>query len=211
MDITWYGHSCFRIVERGKAAVVTDPFDESIGYNRLNLKADIVTISHETPGHNHVDAVRDWQFAISRPGEYEIGGVMVLGTAMVNKKAENPRYNVVYMLDFGAINVVHLGDLDHVPNQSSLDKLGEAHVLMIPVGGGGALSASQAAEVVALMEPNIVVPMHYLTDDSRLDLAPIDKFLSEMGVTNPEETDVLKVSSSSLPEQPQVALLDYKK
>ena len=46
MDITWYGHSCFRVVERGHATIVTDPFDESLGYEIPRLKADVVTISH---------------------------------------------------------------------------------------------------------------------------------------------------------------------
>ncbi|MBZ0286906.1 MAG: MBL fold metallo-hydrolase, partial [Anaerolineae bacterium] len=31
MEITWYGHSCFRITERNRISVVTDPFSDSIG------------------------------------------------------------------------------------------------------------------------------------------------------------------------------------
>jgi len=46
MEIFWYGHSCFRLVERGKASVVTDPFDSTIaGYTPLKLKSEIVTVS----------------------------------------------------------------------------------------------------------------------------------------------------------------------
>jgi L-ascorbate metabolism protein UlaG (beta-lactamase superfamily) len=51
MEITWYGHSCFRLTERGLATVVTDPFDtNAIGYEALRLKGDIVTVSHDAPG-----------------------------------------------------------------------------------------------------------------------------------------------------------------
>ncbi|HLA44280.1 MAG TPA: MBL fold metallo-hydrolase [Aggregatilineales bacterium] len=153
MDITWYGHSCFRITERGKATVVTDPYDESIGYAPLNIKADVVTISHDTPGHAHVAGVREWQFAITRPGEYEIGGVFIIATPIIDKKADGSRYNVVYTFDYGNLNVAHLGDLSHVPSQSSLEALGEVHVVMVPVGAGGALSAGQAAEVIGMLEP----------------------------------------------------------
>ena len=39
MEITWFGHSCFRLTERGLAAVVTDPYDDSLGYPTLRLKA----------------------------------------------------------------------------------------------------------------------------------------------------------------------------
>jgi len=58
MEITWFGHSCFRLVERGMASVVTDPYDESLGYPALRLKADIVTVSHQAPGHSNVEAVK---------------------------------------------------------------------------------------------------------------------------------------------------------
>ena len=58
MEITWFGHSCFRLVERGMASVVTDPYDESLGYPALRLKADIVTISHLAPGHSNIEAVK---------------------------------------------------------------------------------------------------------------------------------------------------------
>ncbi len=210
MEITWYGHSCFRIVERGSATIVTDPFSEKIGYAPLNLKADVVTVSHNSLGHSNVEAVKNWKFAITSPGEYEIGDVFIIGTAMVDKNAAEPRYNVLYLFDYGSINVVHLGDLSHVPSQSALESLGEVHVLLVPVGGGGGLSASQASEVVAMLEPNIVIPMHYATQDSKVDLASVDKFLTEMGVTAIEPQDTLKISASALPETTQVVLLNYK-
>ena len=211
MDITWYGHSCFRIAERGKASIVTDPYDASIGYSGLNLKADVVTVSHNTPGHAFIEGVREWQFVIERPGEYEIGGVFIIGTPMIDKKAKDPSYNVLYTLDYGNLNVAHLGDLSHVPGQSDLDALGQVDVVLVPVGGGGALNAAQAAEVVSILEPSIVIPMHFHTEHSLIDdLAPVDKFLTEMGVTNPVEDDTLRVTSSGLPEQTQVILLSYK-
>jgi L-ascorbate metabolism protein UlaG (beta-lactamase superfamily) len=210
MEITWYGHSCFRLSERGKSTVITDPYAESIGYGPLNLKGDIVTVSHETAGHANWQVVRESRLVISRPGEYELGGVLVVGVAMINRKAANPRYNITYLLDFGQLNVVHLGDLDYVPSQSELDALGEIHVALVPVGGGGALSSGQAAEVIAMLEPGIVIPMHYHTPHSLLDLAPVDKFLTEMGVTTPEVLETFKVTSSAISEQTQVVLLDYK-
>jgi L-ascorbate metabolism protein UlaG (beta-lactamase superfamily) len=51
MEITWFGHSCFRLTERSLATVVTDPYDSlTVGYEPLKLKADIVTVSHDAPG-----------------------------------------------------------------------------------------------------------------------------------------------------------------
>ena len=78
MEITWYGHSCFRLTERNMATVVTDPYDNKIiGYKALKLKADIVTVSHDSPGHNNTNAVKGTSQIITGPGEYEIGDVFI--------------------------------------------------------------------------------------------------------------------------------------
>jgi L-ascorbate metabolism protein UlaG (beta-lactamase superfamily) len=211
MDIVWYGHSCFRISERGQASIVTDPFDKDLGYEVPRLKAEIVTVSHEAPGHNYLGAVKGYEHVISGPGEYEIGGVFILGVATFDQTLENPRRNVVYVFDYNSLIVAHMGDLDHVPNQSMIDALGPIDIALIPVGGGKCLSSSQAAEVVSLLEPSIVVPMHYRTDALQgLELDPVDRFLKEMGVNAIQEETILRVSSGSLPEQTQVVLLDYR-
>ncbi len=211
MDITWYGHSCFRLMERGHAVVVTDPFDDSLGYELPRLKADIVTISHPAPGHDNLSIVKGFEHTIDGPGEYEIGGVFIIGVATYDQTRENPRRNVIYVFDYANLTVAHLGDLDHVPNQSMIDTLGQIDVALVPVGGGDSLSSSQAAEVISLLEPSIVIPMHYQTDAlSGLELDPVDRFLKEMGVTVLEPEELLRVAASSLPEQTQVVLLDYQ-
>jgi L-ascorbate metabolism protein UlaG (beta-lactamase superfamily) len=211
MDIVWYGHSCFRISERGQAAIITDPFGEDLGYEVPRLKADIVTVSHDAPGHNFLAAIKGYEHVIRGPGEYEIGGVFILGIATFDETQETPRRNVVYVFDYNSLIVAHMGDLDHVPSQSMIDALGPVDIALIPVGGGKSLSSSQAAEVVSLLEPSIVVPMHYRTDVLQsVDLDPVDRFLKEMGINTIQEETLLRVSSGSLPEQTQVVLLDYR-
>lgn len=212
MEITWHGLSCFRLTERGCAAIVTDPYGDSVGYPPLKLRADIVTVSHDSPGHNNLKAVRGVLRAITAPGEYEIGGVFVIGVAMVKarKSKQDLVLNVVYLFDFDELTVLHLGNLNHVPAQSEVDRLGAVDVVLVPVGGGGSLNAARAAEVVSLLEPSIVVPMHYKTPKLSLKLATVNRFLEEMGVTRPQEAEVLKINRRSLPEQTQVVLLRRK-
>jgi L-ascorbate metabolism protein UlaG (beta-lactamase superfamily) len=210
MDIYWYGHSCFRFMERGVASIVADPFDESIGYEPPRVRADIVTISHDAPGHNSVGELKGVSHVLSRPGEYEIGGVFITGAQTYDVKAapEDLRRNIVFVYDFGELTVCHLGDLNYVPGQSQIESLGPIDVLLVPVGGGGALNSAQAGEVISLIEPSVVIPMHYQTPESRISLDPLDKFLKEMGVTAVEEMDFLRVRSrSSLPEETQVVVL----
>ena len=82
MDITWYGHSCFRMTERNFGSVVCDPYDyEKIGYEPLKLKADIVTMSNDKPGHSFLPGIKTEPFVINRPGEYEINNIFITGHA----------------------------------------------------------------------------------------------------------------------------------
>src|SRR5664280_1178549 len=180
MEITWYGHSCFRLAERGMATVVCDPFDaEMVGYEPLKLKADIVTSSHDAPGHNTLYAVKGYSHAITGPGEFEIGGVFVTGVqtdASGKKAADLPRHTL-YVFDYMGLTVAHLGDLRSVPTQAEIEALGTVNIALVPVGGGTGLNAAKAAEVVSLLEPNIVIPMHYQTPAVNVPLDRLDKFM----------------------------------
>lgn len=210
MDITWYGHSCFRIIERGRISIVTDPYAEMIGLPALKAKADLVTISHQEPGHSHVEAVKGEPLVISGPGEYEMGGVFVTGIPMHYIEGDEARWNIAYRYQYDNLTVVHLGDLAHVPDQSTVEALGEVNVLLVPVGGGNSLRASQAADVIALIEPHFVIPMHYALPGLAVELDPIERFLKAMGISHPQEEEVLRVTPTQLPEQTQVVILQPK-
>lgn len=210
MEITWYGLSCFRLVERGAATIVTDPYDHDVlGYGALKLRADIVTVSHDAPGHNFVDGVKRYEHLLDGPGEYEIGSVFITGvrTNGTQKDSDESR-NTLYVFDFDGLTVAHLGDLRTVPSRSQIDALGEVNIVLVPVGSGGGLNAAKAAEVVSILEPNIVIPMHYATPGLKVALEPLDKFIKEMGLGSIETKDSLKLTKRDLPEETRVVVLD---
>ncbi len=99
MEITWYGHSCFRFVERGMATVVTDPFDSKVaGYNPLKLKADIVTVSSNDLSHNNVSVIRPEPFVIDGPGEYERGGAFLSRVSKLIHSLPIKKVNAQYLV-----------------------------------------------------------------------------------------------------------------
>jgi L-ascorbate metabolism protein UlaG (beta-lactamase superfamily) len=212
MEITWYGHSCFRLTERRLATVVTDPFDHAaVGYQALKLKADIVSVSHAAPGHNFWQAVKGYSHLLDGPGEYEIGEVFITGVRTNGrKKDEDQLRNTLYVFDYNGITVAHLGDLRAVPTRSQVDALGTVNVALVPVGAGGGLTAAKAAEVVSILEPNIVIPMHYATPAAKLPLEPLEKFIKEMGLGTVEAEDSIKITTGSLPEEARVVVLNYQ-
>jgi L-ascorbate metabolism protein UlaG (beta-lactamase superfamily) len=213
MEITWHGLSCFRLTERNLATVVTDPFDsQTAGYEPLKLRADIVTVSHEAPGHNYTSAVKGYSRLINTPGEFEIGSVFITGvqTDGYGKHDTDEPRNTLYVFDYEGVTVAHLGDLRRVPSQTEIEALGTVHIALVPVGGGGGLNAAKAAEVVSLLEPGFVIPMHYGTPSCNIKLAPLSKFLKEMGLGNIEPQASLKVTKSMIPEETRVVVLEYQ-
>jgi L-ascorbate metabolism protein UlaG (beta-lactamase superfamily) len=214
MEVTWYGHSCFRLRDRD-ATVVTDPFDKNLGYELPRVRADIVTVSHDHPHHNHTNAARGEFKVVDSPGEYEIKSVFITGIAThpsgrrrrdtSNGDGDDKR-NVIFVFEFDGLIVCHLGDLA----QTQVEALSNVDVLLVPVGGSTSLNAAQAAEIISLIEPFIVIPMHYKTSAISLKLDGVSKFLKEMGTPRIEPTDVLKVTKSSLPQETQVVVLNHK-
>ena len=212
MEISWYGLSCFRLTERGMATVVTDPYDHnSVGFAPLKLRGEIVTVSHDAPGHNFVTSVKGRTRVITGPGEFEIGGVFITGvqTNRKGKRSTNELRNTLYVFDYDGITVAHLGDLQRVPSQTEIENLGGVNVVLVPVGDGKSLNASKAAEIVSLLEPGIVIPMHYQVPESNLELAPLNRFLNEMGVGEVEPIPTLKITRTSVPNEARVVVLKH--
>jgi L-ascorbate metabolism protein UlaG (beta-lactamase superfamily) len=212
MELTWHGLSCFRMRERGMAIVVTDPYGPQLGLPPLKLKADLVTVSHDAPGHNHVKGIKGQRLVIQGPGEFEVGNVFVTGISMApqGKRKNGSGPNTLFLFDFDGLTVAHLGDLSYVPTQSQIEDLGTVDVALVPVGGGGALAPGEAAEVISLIEPSIVVPMHYKTGPETVKLGTVSRFLSEMGISKLQPQASLSVSKSALGDSTQVLLLEME-
>ncbi len=214
MEITWLGHSCFRLRSR-ESFVVTDPCAKSTGYTIGRPTASVVTVSHDHPGHNNVKAVAGSPRVIQGPGEFEISGVLITGIRTYHDDEQGQRLgkNVAYVLELDDVRVCHLGDLGHVPTPEQVEMLSGVDILLTPVGGGSTISASAAAETVSLLAPKLVIPMHYQTPaEKQKELEPLDRFLKEMGATSAleERQPKLSVTKSTLPQETKVQVLDYR-
>lgn len=210
MEITWLGHSCFRI--KGKEALVlTDPYDPSLGYSLGKVNATIVTSSHPHPGHSYCQGVEGNPKILCAPGEYEICNVLLEGIATYhdNDRGKERGKNTVYVIEVDDVKLCHLGDLGHVPSAGQVEAMGDVEVLFLPVGGLSTINAPQAAETVRLLEPKLVIPMHYKTEAVSWALEPVQRFLREMGIKEATPQPKLSVTRSSLPPTTQVVVLSY--
>ncbi len=210
MEISWLGHSCFRI--RGsQATVITDPYSPEVGYSLGKPKARIVTVSHQHPGHSYVQGVGGDPKPITGPGEYEIGGILVIGLATFHD-AENGNQrgkNTVYLMEVDEVSLCHLGDLGHMLTAEQIEELGNVDILLVPVGGVSTIGAPVAAELVRQLEPKVVIPMHYKTEALSWELDPVERFLKEMGGEQVTPQPKVSFNRSNLPLSTQVYLLSY--
>ena len=212
MEIVWLGHSCFRIRGR-EATVVTDPCPPSSGYAIGKPTADIVTLSHRHDDHAYTKAVAGHPVVLDGPGEYEIHGAFItgIGTYHDSERGAERGESIVFIIEMEDIRVCHLGDLGHAPTAEQAEEITGADVLLVPVGGNSTIDGAKAAEIVSLLEARLVIPMHYKTNASKAPLDPPDRFLKEMGVTAVEPQPKLSLSKSTIPNETQVMVLDYKR
>jgi L-ascorbate metabolism protein UlaG (beta-lactamase superfamily) len=209
MEITWLGHSFFRLRAR-EAIVAIDPVARK---GAAKVAADIVLVSHPHEGHNGRDAVSGSPRFVTGPGEYEIKGVSIVGvqTAHDGEGGRRRGSNTAWIVQLEDVNVCHLGDIGHTLTEQQRDAIGEVDVLLVPVGGHNTINAVQATEVVTSLEPKIVIPMHYSTGEGEESLlAPVDHFLREQGLRAAEPQPRLQVTKPTLPEETTVVVLAYK-
>jgi len=212
MDINWLGHASFRIRGR-RTTIITDPYSPDYGYSLGKPTAQVVTVSHDHPGHSYTQGVggEPRPRVVKGPGEYEIGGVLVMGIATFHDAERGARLgkNTVYLMEVDEVSVCHLGDLGHVLTADHVEQMDNVDVLLVPVGGVATVGAAAAAEIVRQLEPKVVVPMHYRTDVLDRGLAPVDGFLKEMGQKDITTQPKLSITRASLPQTTQVCLLEY--
>ena len=211
VDISWLGHSCFKI-KGSHATIISDPYAPGTGYDLGQPSASIVTVSHDHAGHNYAAGIGGQPRVISRPGEYEISDVLLIGISTFHD-AEGGRVrgrNTVFQIEIDGLALCHLGDLGYPLTSAQAEEIDSVDVLFLPVGGVSTINAAEAAAVVRQLEPRIVIPMHYKTPALARQLDPVDKFLKEIGTKQVTTQPRLSVSRSNLPAALQVYLLDYK-
>ena len=207
MDITWLGHSCFRLHD-ADMVVVTDPYPTSVGLRIDNRPASVVTVSNAHPNHNNAESIEGDPKVFSNPGEYEYNGVTVRGvmTPMADGQPQEER-NVAFSVEIGAINVCHLGDISMPMTTRMIDELKPVDVVLVPTGGHCTLDLDQVYQTLQDLDPKIVIPMHYKTEGINVDVDSIDNFVRRMGLDEIQAQPRLVVTSTNLGTDMRVVVM----
>jgi L-ascorbate metabolism protein UlaG (beta-lactamase superfamily) len=200
LEITYFGRSAFRL--RGKdVSVVTDPHAAM-----PKVSPDIVTLSNGNgkPEISFDKSVR----IVSGPGEYEVADILIAGVATAQEPARGAT-NTAYVLRFDDLAICHLGKLGADLTDKQVEELGDIDILMVPAGGKNDLTPTKAAEVVAQLEPSVVIPMDYSMEPAT-DSEPVELFCREMGVKEIVPEPKLNVVRGNLGQTVRVVVLEQK-
>lgn len=190
MKLTWFGHACFKLDNNGYT-VVFDPYRKGTvpGLSLPRIEADMVLCSHQHADHNGVSEVIMKKGGVS---PYKITKIAAFHDGQHGKLRGQ---NIIHILDDGSFRIAHMGDLGCPLTKEQADMLSNLDVCMIPVGGFYTIDAKQAKEIVRLIKPRVVIPMHYRGKSFGLDpLDTVDTYTSLCDDVVKYDSNVLDIS-----------------
>ena len=194
MKLKWYGHSCFGMTFADGTVLVTDPFDESVGYPLCTASADAVLSSHDHFDHNHIQSLSGHPRMINAPGSYTAGEVRIEGTASWHDPEQGRLRgpNTIFQVFGDGLKLVHLGDLGHMPNEEQLEALSGADVMLIPIGGNFTIDTKQAVEIIRLAKPRTAIAMHFRNQWCSFPVSDEKEFVELTGASVlPNELEIM--------------------
>ncbi len=220
MEITWYGQTCVRL--RGRdAVVVADAYQSIVGPTGRGITADIATFSHpdDAPlakakgrrtrdGRTVLPGSLENSFALDGPGEYEVKDVLLTGVRVQRDDGEDKGRGpgTAFVVELDGLHTIHLGDVGRLLSEEALGEIGSVDIACVPVGG--TLNPTRTAELIAQLDPKLVVAMPVCPDEADCAEA-LAKFFHEMG-GEPTPQAKLAVTISTLPSETTAVVLESR-
>ena len=191
MKLTWNGHSCFTF-DTDEGTVVFDPYETDYvpGLHLPALSADTVLCSHAHNDHCYPQGVLNTR---RLPG-YTVEAV---DTKHDGEGGSLRGENKVHIVDAGGLRLAHLGDLGHILTAGQVQQMGRIDVLLVPIGGYYTIDAAEAKQVCDLLQPRVIVPMHYRKGEMGFDLiAEPEAFLAMFDAVTVIDGHTLELSDA---------------
>ncbi|MBE0479092.1 MBL fold metallo-hydrolase [Candidatus Aerophobetes bacterium] len=175
LEITWLGHDSFKIESDKNFKVYIDPW-------KIEKKdeASLVLITHSHYDHfspedvkkvqgenTHIlvtgdvaDKLKGKVRGVGPDEDISLQDVNVKTYPAYNiDKPYHPRENawVGYVVKLDNVSIYHSGDTDFIPEMEKI----KPYVALLPIGGIYTMDVEDALRAVELLNPELVIPMHY--------------------------------------------------
>lgn len=225
MELTWYGHAAFLLEgeagDSSEVRVMLDPYRApDVGtYGPIDDVADVVAISHENQKYHSYTAS-----ARPRPGGTVevVDGLALLDEAQPkivrgvpftavrvweNDQREEPIAMVG--LTLGGVRFLHMGDCGHALSPEEVAACGPVDVLLALAGGPPTLQLPDLAAFIQVLQPRLVIPMHFLNERINLKLRPVSEFLELVPADTIRHcaTSTISLTPETLPASTEVWVL----
>jgi len=213
MRIRWHGHACFEF-SNGDTTIVIDPHDgRSLGIRPPVASANTVLMTHDHYDHNASRVIKgehkDLKFAY---GDNVVhGNIKVTGYKSWHDKSEGSERgaNTIYKFEMEGITLCHCGDLGCIPTDDVLEAIKGVDFLFVPVGEVYTMEVPEIKTLIELINPRIIVPMHYMVGGLSFRLSPLDKFLDIIPVNATDFIgNELEITKADLPEDKECWVFD---
>ena len=177
MQLTYLGHSCFRLVRNG-FALILDPYQKGSvpGLKPLKETANQVICSHRHADHFAFREIRISQTRADTPFIVEF-----IPTWHDGKEGALRGENNIAVIDVYDHKIVHMGDIGCDLTDEQLKKINGCDILLMPAGGYYTLEPDKAAELTERIAPKTVIPMHYRGDGFGYDeIATVEPFIDAL-------------------------------
>lgn len=197
-EIEYKGANCV-VISTKKTKIIVDPKLSMVGLKDIPTKDAVELITEHRFAVNNPES----RLLIDGPGEYGVAEFDIVGVpARRHIDAENEGlFSTMYRLEIGDDRIGIVGNIDGKLTDEQLEQLGVIDVLVIPVGGNGyTLDAINASNLVRMIRPKVVIPVHYADKQLTYEVPQngLELFISELGAPVEETAKYKSKQQSSI-------------
>lgn len=212
MVITFDGVEAMKI-SHGDLTVALNPISKESKFKSTSFGSDIVMVSTNHSDFNGIEQAtrKDREpVVINGPGEYEVKDVFIHGFPSKTTYDKKEKINTIYVFEIDSIRVAYFGTISEKELSSDIkEAMGDIDVVIVPIGGDGVLTASEAYKMAIKREPKIIIPIHYgevgeknalkdfLNEAGDEKNKPVDKLTLKRKDLVGKEGDVVVIKSSN--------------